>query len=414
VIGKEVPLPRSKRRTLLRDVSGGITAPCGYEAAGVRCGLKRRGRDLALIYTVAPAVAAGLFTTNRVQAAPVLVTKDRIGGERIHGIIVNSGNANACTGRQGYEDAVQMGELTEQALNAPPRSVLVCSTGVIGEPLPMDKLAAGIEKAAAALGPDGGDDAARAIMTTDTRPKSTAVEVELDGRPVRIGGMAKGSGMIAPNMATMLAFLTTDAHLPSGLLQSCLASAVEQSFDRITVDGDTSTNDAVLMLANGQAEAGKITVRHGLRRFQAALDRVTSHLARELVRDAEGASKLIEIAVRGAASEEDALRIARTIATSPLVKTAIGGGDPNWGRVLAAAGRAGVDFDPEAVDLYLGDEQVVERGAVAEYDEGSAAAVVGSSEVRIVLDLNAGEHEAEVLTCDLTASYVRINSQYRT
>jgi glutamate N-acetyltransferase/amino-acid N-acetyltransferase len=406
-------LPKSKRH-LLREVPGGVTAPCGFEASGVRCGIKRSGLDLALVYSVAPAAAAGVFTTNRFQAAPVLVTKDRVGRDPVHGLIVNSGNANACTGTKGYRDAVHMADLTADALGVPRRSVLVCSTGVIGRPLPMTKLTSGIKKAAAALGPEGGPDAAKAIMTTDTRPKAIAVEFNLDGRPVRVGGMAKGAGMIAPNMATMLCFITTDATLSSGLLQSRLSAAVGRSFNRITVDGDTSTNDTVLLLANGQAEAARITPQHGLSRFQEALDYVAVHLAREIVRDGEGASRTIEVRVRGAASEADARKIARTIAGSLLLKTAIAGGDPNWGRVLAAAGRAGVRFRPELVDLSLGKVQVVRGGAVCSYRTASARAAVTAHEVHLTLDLNAGNHEAVIWTCDITEEYVRINSEYHT
>jgi glutamate N-acetyltransferase/amino-acid N-acetyltransferase len=406
-------LPKSKRH-LLREVPGGVTAPCGFEASGVRCGIKRSGSDLALIYSVAPAAAAGVFTTNRFQAAPVLVTKDRVGRDPVHGLIVNSGNANACTGAKGYRDAVHMADLTADALGVPRRSVLVCSTGVIGRPLPMTKLAAGINKAAAALGPEGGDDAAAAILTTDTHPKSIAVEFELDGRPVRIGGMAKGAGMIAPNMATMLAFMTTDATVSSGLLQSRLSGAVGRSFNRITVDGDTSTNDTVLLLANRQAEAARITPQHGLSRFQEALDYVAVHLAREIVSDGEGATRTIEVRVRGAATDSDARKVARTIAESPLVKTAIAGGDPNWGRVLAAAGRAGVRFRPELVDLNLGKVQVVRGGAVCSYRTSAARSAATAREVLITLDLNAGSHEAIMWTCDLTEDYVRINAEYHT
>lgn len=407
-------MPTSKRRYILREVSGGITAPCGFEAAGVECGLKEQGPDLALIYSIALGDSAGVFTKNVFRAAPVLVTKDRVGRERFRALVVNSGNANACTGARGHHNALRMAEVTAEVLRVPPRSVLVASTGIIGAQLPMRKVVSGIRRAAATLGPEGGAEAEKAILTTDTRPKSTAVEFSLDGRPVRVGGMAKGSGMIGPSMATMLAFLTTDAGLAPGLLQSCLVKAVENSFHRITVDGDTSTNDMVLLLANGQAEAGRVTTRHGLARFQAALNRVCSHLAREVVRDGEGASRLIEIRVRGADSKEDALDIARTIANSPLVKTAIGGGDPNWGRVLAAAGRSGVDFRPELVELRLGQVQVVRDGVVCRHNRGAARKAVSGSEVVITLDLNAGEQEATVWTCDLTAEYVRINAEYHT
>jgi glutamate N-acetyltransferase/amino-acid N-acetyltransferase len=296
----------------------------------------------------------------------------------------------------------------------PSRSLLVCSTGVIGHRLPMEKLEAGIAKAVVALTPEGGDSAAAAILTTDTRPKAIAVEFELAGRPVRIGGMAKGSGMIAPHLATMLAFLTTDAELSPAQLQACLASSAERTFNRVTVDGDTSTNDTVLLLANRQAEAGPITPKRGLARFQAAVDYVTSHLAREIARDGEGATKLVEIHVLGAATEKEALRIARTIANSPLVKTALAGGDPNWGRVLAAAGRAGVRFRADLTELRLGEVRVVSEGAVVPYEVKEAEQAVSGPEVSITLDLHSGAAEATIWTCDLTANYVRINADYHT
>lgn len=407
-------LSEPKLPHFLRSVPGAVSAPCGFQAAGVRAGIKRRGRDLALVYSVAPATGAGVFTTNRFPAACVLLSKERVALGDLHGVIVNSGNANACTGIQGYRDAMRMAELAEDALAVPARSILVCSTGTIGVRLPMGKLAGGVPKAAAALSPKGGEEAARAIMTTDTRPKTVAVEFELDGRPVRVGGMAKGAGMIAPNLATMLAFLTTDAQLSPKALKSCLYEAVAKSFNLITVDGDTSTNDTVLLLANRQAEAGEITPQHGMGRFRAALGYVTTYLAREIVQDGEGASRMLEVTVRGALSERDARVIARTIANSPLVKTALAGGDPNWGRVLAAAGRAGVHLRPELVELYLGRVRVAEGGAVCNYRTGEAEKAVSGKAVQITLDLNEGAHEASVLTCDLTAEYVRINSAYQT
>lgn len=407
-------MAKPKCPNFLREVPGGVTAPCGFTAFGVRCGIKRRGSDLALIYSVSPAASAGVFTTNCFQAAPVLVTKQRVGRADTQAIVVNSGNANACTGDQGYRDALAMAELAASAVGIPARSALVCSTGIIGRTLPMDKISEGIQKCAASLHPEGGEKAAKAILTTDKRPKSISVEFDLDGRPVRVGGMAKGAGMIGPSMATMLSFITTDADLTPALLQSCLATAADRTFNRILVDGDTSTNDTVLLLANRQAEAGKVTRRHGLSRFGTALEYVASCLAYEIVRDGEGASKLIEIRVRNAASEKDALKIGRTIAGSPLVKTALGGGDPNWGRILAAAGRSGVRFRPELVDLILGGVEVVRGGAACDFNEKKAAASVAASEIQVTLDLNAGKEEATVLTCDLTAAYVRLNSLYHT
>jgi glutamate N-acetyltransferase/amino-acid N-acetyltransferase len=397
----------------LREIPGGVTAPCGFEAAGIRCGLKRQGPDLALVYSVAPATAAGVFTTNRFQAAPVVLCRDRV-GRSVHGVVINAGNANACTGPEGYRDAVQMADLAAEELGVPPRSILVCSTGVIGHRLPMEQIESGIKEAVAALGPESGEEAAKAILTTDTRPKAMAVEFELAGRPVRIGGMAKGSGMIAPHLATMLAFITTDAELSHAQLQSCLFAAAERSFNRVTVDGDMSTNDTVLLLANRQAEAGQVTPRRGLTRFQAALDYVTAHLAREIVRDGEGAAKLVEVLVQGAGSEREAHRIARTIAESPLVKTALAGGDPNWGRVLAAAGRAGVRFRPDLVELHLGKVRVAREGAAVSFDKKAAEQAVQGPEVSITLDLHAGDEEATVWTCDLTAKYVKINAEYHT
>jgi glutamate N-acetyltransferase/amino-acid N-acetyltransferase len=397
----------------LHEIPGGITAPCGFEAAGVRCGLKRQGPDLALVYSVAPATAAGVFTTNRFQAAPVVLCRDRV-GRSVHGVVVNAGNANACTGPEGYRDAVQMADLAAEELGVPPRSILVCSTGVIGHRLPMKQVESGIKEAVAGLGPEGGEEAAKAILTTDTRPKAIAVEFELAGRPVRVGGMAKGSGMIAPHLATMLAFLTTDAEFSHAQLQSCLFASAERSFNRVTVDGDMSTNDTVLLLANRQAEAGQVTPRRGLTRFQAALDYVTAHLAREIVRDGEGAAKLVEVLVQGAASEREAHRIARTIAESPLVKTALAGGDPNWGRILAAAGRAGVRFRPDLVELHLGKVRVAREGAAVSFDKKAAEQAVKGPEVSITLDLHAGDEQATVWTCDLTAKYVKINAEYHT
>jgi glutamate N-acetyltransferase/amino-acid N-acetyltransferase len=393
---------------------GGVTAPCGFEASGVRCGIKTRGKDVSLVYSVSPAVTAGVFTRNRVQAAPVLVSKDRVGQAKSHGVIINSGNANACTGVQGYLDAIRMAALTAELLEISERSILVCSTGVIGERLPMSKVTIGIKKAVAELSPEGGGAAAEAILTTDTETKMEAVEFDLDGRPVRVGGMAKGAGMIAPNLATMLAIITTDAMLAPSLLKSCLTSAVERTFNRITVDGDTSTNDTVLLLANGQAEAGEIMPRHGLRRFQAALDHVCGTLAEAIISDAEGASKTVVIRVEGGRTEREALQVARTIANSPLVKTALSGGDPNWGRILAAAGRAGVRFAADAVQLWLGDVRVVREGAACTYDVKAAEKAVAGPDVRITIDLNMGEETAAVRTCDLSAEYVRINSAYHT
>ena len=398
----------------LQEMEGGVTAPRGLQAAGVTAGVKARGKDLALIYSPARAAAAGVFTTNRVKAAPVLLTRSRLARGEAHAVVVNSGNANACTGPEGYRDAVAMAELAAAELGVPPHAVLVASTGIIGQRLPMERLARGIKRAAKNLSPQGGADAARAIMTTDTRPKQLAVEFQLKGRPVRVGAMAKGAGMIGPHLATMLAVITTDALVPAPLLGQCLGQAVEHSFNCITVEGDTSPNDMVLLLANGQAEAGEISPRRGLRRFQQALDHVCRGLARAIAADGEGATKLISLTVKGAASFPQARQVALTVANSPLVKTAIFGGDPNWGRVLAAAGRAGVRLKPELLELWIGPAQVVKAGQATNRDCRRAARALAGPRVDLTLDLNQGNQQATVWTCDLTYGYIELNAEYHT
>ena len=396
-------------------LEGGVTAPKGFRAAGVRCGIKKQGLDLAIIFSEVPAVCAGLFTTNAVKAAPVLVSTERARSGRAQAIVMNSGSANACTGRRGLEDARQMAALAADLLHIPPADVLVCSTGVIGSFLPMDRIKRGIADAVAALSTSGGADAARAIMTTDTRPKVAACEIEIAGKPIRIGGIAKGAGMVCPNVATMLAFITTDAAIDASVLRSSLARAAEGSFNSLTIDGDMSTNDSVIALANGLA-GNRLIGGPGtdLGAFQSALDRVTMELAREMARDGEGATKLVEVVVRGAASYGDARAAAMTVANSPLVKTAIFGQDPNWGRVLAAAGRSGASLDQEKIDLYFGKVKIVENGAPLEVSANAARQPMLASEVIITLDLKLGEAEARVFTCDLSYDYVRINAEYHT
>lgn len=392
----------------------GVTAARGFVAAGVHAGLKRKRKDVALIVSETPAVVAGTFTTNQVKAAPVLLTAEHVKAGQARAIVVNSGNANACNGAQGYADAERMAECTAELLGIRPQEVLVASTGVIGQPLPMDKVEAGIRAAFNALGPEGGEDAAEAILTTDTRTKQMALEFEIDGVSVRLGGMAKGSGMIHPNMATMLAFLTTDAAVEPAYLQEALTRAVDRSFNMISVDGDTSTNDMVLAMANGQA--GNEPIASGTaaaERFEDALNALCLYLAKEIVRDGEGATKVVEITVQGAPSLSAARTIARSISTSNLVKTAIFGQDANWGRILAAAGYAGVPIEAEKVTIYIGDVCVAEQGSSLPFDEEAAARVLQESEVRITVDLNAGAHEATAWTCDMTYDYVKINASYR-
>ncbi len=388
----------------------------GFHAAGVHCGLKPGDKpDLALVASDAPCAAAGVFTSNRVKAAPVLYDQAIIGGGGpVRAVVANAGNANACTGEQGERDTRAMAEQTAQAVGCAPDEVLVLSTGVIGLPLPMDRLLPGIEAAAAARAPDGWDDTARAIMTTDTRPKIASVTTHAG---YTVTGIAKGSGMIAPNMATMLAVIATDAAIPRPALQTALAHAVEASFNRIVVDGDMSTNDTVLLLANG-ASGVEADPSNGT--FSAALDEVCVSLARAIVRDGEGATKFVTLLVTGAPGEAAARQVARAIATSPLCKTAFHGGDPNWGRVMCAAGYSGVEIDPGRLALWALDAsgaaamQLVEGGHPLDYDEQAAIALMQRPEWGIRLDLGLGSASTMVWTCDLSQEYVTINGHYRT
>jgi len=395
-------------------MKGAITAAAGFRAAGVAAGIKQDAPDLAVLVADSACSAAAVFTTNCAQAAPVLVSREHIASGRARAVIVNSGCANAATGAGGLEDAREMAALTAQAVGCQAAEVLVASTGVIGVRLPMEKLRAAIPRAAAGLAREGGADAARAIMTTDTRPKEVLVEFVVAGRTARLGGMAKGAGMIAPHMATMLAFLTTDAGVAPSLLQSALARAAELSFNRITVDGDTSTNDTAIVLASGACGAPSIE-RPGpdLDAFRAALNDACQRLALMLIRDGEGTTRVAEVRVAGAQSHGDAERVARTVAESPLVKTALFGGDANWGRILGAVGRAGVKLDIERVDIFLGDVWVCEAGAAREYDESLATDAFTRDTVLIRVRLNAGAEAESIWTCDLSHGYVDINGSYR-
>ncbi len=329
-------------------------------------------------------------------------------------IVANSGNANACNGERGMEDARAMAAAAAKALGVETEQVFVASTGVIGQPLAIDKVEAGIKQAASVLSIDGGEDAARAIMTTDTRKKERAVVVDINGVQVRIGGIAKGAGMIQPNMATMLAFITTDCAINEDLLQEALKEAVDESFNMITVDGDTSTNDTVIILANGQAGNPPIQEKDGAySAFLAGLKDLTRELAKDIVRDGEGATKLVEVKVKGARDFAAARQVAKAIANSNLVKTAIFGCDANWGRIICAAGYSGVDFIPEQVDIYLGDEQVAAKGAGLPFDEDRAKKILEQDEVAITVDLHMGGGLATVWTCDLTYDYIKVNASYR-
>ena len=393
--------------------SVGVTAPEGFTAAGVHCGIRNHKPDLALIVSDRPASAAAVYTTNVIQAAPLVRNRSALGrtGGRARAIVCNSGIANACTGDQGDRAAGWMAEETARLLGIPPDEVLVSSTGVIGQQLPLERLAEGLPLAVERLAADGGPAAARAILTTDTHIKETVQRVDTAAGSYTVGGMAKGSGMIHPDMATTLAFVTTDAAAGPETLQAYLKRAVGRSFNRITVDGDTSTNDMVVVVANGASE---VEVGPGDGAFAAALGSVLVTLAREVARDGEGATRLITVRVGGASTEADALAVARTIAGSQLVKTAVHGADANWGRVVAAAGRSGVAVVGERMTLLLGGLRVLGPGYHSDYSEGEATHRLSQHEVEIHLDLGLGEAEATTWTCDLSARYVDINAGYRT
>jgi glutamate N-acetyltransferase/amino-acid N-acetyltransferase len=399
---------------MTRRVEGGVTAPSGFRAAGVHCGIKARDLDLALLVSDRPASAAGVFTTNKAQAAPVVVSRAHLAraGGRAVAVVVNSGCANACTGPAGLEVARAMAAETARLCACPPEHVLVASTGVIGVQLDGAKVVAGLARAVERLAPDGHADAARAIMTTDPWPKACAVAVDgPDGR-FTVGGMAKGSGMIEPNLATMLAFLTTDAEVEPAMLQRALAEAVADTFNAITVDGESSTNDTVLALANGTS---RMAIDDGsYAHLVEGLREVSRELALGIVRGGEGATRLVTVRVSGAASTAEARQAARTIANSPLVKTAVHGGDPNWGRLVAAAGRAGVAFDLTHAGVSVGGVTLFREGLPYDDRAPEAARHLQQPEVEIEVDLGTGgAATSTVWTCDLSAEYVRINADYR-
>jgi glutamate N-acetyltransferase / amino-acid N-acetyltransferase len=398
-------------------IAGGITAPQGFRASGIHCGVKKKKKDLCLLVSDVPASGAVVLTTNRVQAAPVLVTREQMDRSRVfRAIVVNSGNANACTGDRGMRDAREMAAAVAAALNVRRDEVLVSSTGVIGQFLPMDAIARGIPRAAASLAADGGNAAAEAIMTTDTFVKEYALEFDCEGVRVRMGGMAKGSGMIAPNMATMLAFVTTDAAVAPAVLQTALSHASDRSFNRITVDGDTSTNDMVAVLANGASGAPTVAETGGPRyeAFYGALEQMLVTLSKMIVKDGEGATKFVEVVVTGAADEASAVRAARAVASSSLVKTAIHGEDANWGRILAAVGYSGIDFDPSEVEIFFGSVPILRRNYRIDFSEEEAKKVLARKEIAITVNLHMGDAAATFWTCDLSAEYVAINANYRT
>ncbi|MBN1191407.1 MAG: bifunctional glutamate N-acetyltransferase/amino-acid acetyltransferase ArgJ [Dehalococcoidales bacterium] len=396
---------------------GGVTTPEGFSAGATFAGIKKQSKDvldLSLLYSEVPCVSTGIFTRNLIKAAPVLLDQEKLAGNgKMRAILVNSGCANACTGKQGMESAIACAGLAAARLGITSAEVLVASTGVIGVQLPMDKIREGIGRIVLSHG--GGSDLSKAIMTTDTRPKKIAVRVS-DGKSVfTIGGTAKGAGMIHPDMATLLAFITTDASVEAGFLAEALTLSADSTFNMLTVDGDTSTNDSLIIMANGLA--GNETIKAGSKLaavFNQALDEVCQFLAKSIARDGEGATRLIEVLVTGAVSLDDARKAARTIAGSPLVKTAVHGCDPNWGRIIAAAGRSGAKIVQDRTDVYIGRTCLFKAGTPLAFDKKSASVEMGRDEVLLRLDLNLGEDSARAWGCDLTGEYVVINSDYTT
>ena len=399
-----------------QSIAGGLTAPRGFRAAGVACGIKASGNlDLMLLAADARASAAAVFTTNRAQAAPVVLSRDHLVKSGGHGraVVINSGCANACTGADGWEHAQAMAKQTAAAIGCDPSAVLVASTGVIGVKLPMDKVERGIVDAAAKLSPSNGADAARAIMTTDPFPKEHAIEASAKGRTFRVGGIAKGSGMIEPLMATMLGLVTTDAAVEPALLQRALKAVVDDTFNAITVDGECSTNDCVFALASGSS--GVTLTDADWPALVAALRAACEPLAIGIVRGGEGATKLVTVNVKGAASDADARLTARAIANSPLVKTAIHGGDPNWGRLIAVAGRSGAAFSLERAAVRIGSIVLFSDGAPYDERAPQAAEYLQGKDIEVEVDLGTGgSGRSRMWTCDLSAEYVRINAEYRT
>ncbi|MDI6728352.1 MAG: bifunctional glutamate N-acetyltransferase/amino-acid acetyltransferase ArgJ [Thermodesulfovibrionales bacterium] len=393
-----------------------MNTPKGFLFSAVEAAIKKPGRkDLALIFSEREAVISGMFTNNNVKAAPVKLDMKRIESGRGQAIIVNSGNANACTGKQGMKDAVEMAEMTAKTLGVKTDRVYVCSTGVIGTPMPMERIRSKITELADDLGRRTIGDVAAAIMTTDTFPKAISKIIKIDGKAITISGVCKGAGMICPNMATMLCFIVTDVNIDKSALDKALKNAVQKSFNRITIDGDMSTNDTVLIMANGMAGNKVIRLKDnsGFRKFSEALSDITYELSRMIVRDGEGATKLVEIEVKNAKNERDAEKGAFAIANSLLVKTAIYGNDANWGRIMAALGYSGIAIKEEKTDIYLNGLKIVSKGTGMGKDK-EANEKLKNKEIKIVVDLHLGKGTAKVLTCDLTEDYVKINAEYRT
>lgn len=406
----------------MKQIEGGVTAAKGFEAAAAAAQIKYKGRtDMALIYSQKPCKAAGTFTTNVVKAAPVKWDQEIVyHAPYAQAVVINSGIANACTGAEGYGYCMETAKGAAKILDIPESSVLVASTGVIGMQLPIDRIKAGAEKLAAVKKDtiEAGHEAAKAIMTTDTVPKEIALEFTLSGKTVHMGGMCKGSGMIHPNMCTMLGFITTDAAISKELLQEALSEDVKDTYNMVSVDGDTSTNDTVLLLANGMAGNPEITEKdEDFKTFKKALNLVNTYLCRKIAGDGEGATALFEVKIIGAKTKEDAVKLSKSVVTSSLTKAAIYGHDANWGRILCAMGYSGVQFDPEAVDLYFesaaGKIKIMENGVSTGYSEEEATKILSEPEVTAIADVKAGDAQATAWGCDLTYDYVKINADYR-
>lgn len=407
---------------MMKRLEGGVTAAKGFQAAGIYAGIKKNNKsDMAMVYSEVPCIAAGTFTTNLVKAAPVKwdqkVVKE---SDSAQAIVVNSGVANACTGEEGYQSCMDMAKKAGEVLSIPQDAVLVASTGVIGKQLPMDIILNGIERLKDALGDklSDGTAAAEAIMTTDTISKQTAFEFEIGGKKVILGGMCKGSGMIHPNMATMLCFITTDIAIEKSLLQEALSEVVKDTFNMISVDGDTSTNDSVLLLANGRAENELIREKgNEYEVFKEVLNKVMTSLSKKIAGDGEGATALLEVKVVNAKTKEQAIVLSKSVITSNLTKAAIFGHDANWGRILCAMGYSGAEFQPDKTDIYFesaaGCLQVVKNGMATDYSEGYATKILSEAEVFVIVDIKEGEEMAIAWGCDLTYDYVKINADYR-
>lgn len=403
------------------DNQYGIVFPKGFKCGSIHSGVKKRKKDLMLIYSEIPAVASGVFTQNKVKAAPVVLSQKKIMNGDIRGMVVNSGNANACTGKKGYKDAEVMCQVTAEALGLGEAEVIVASTGVIGVPLPIDLIIEGIKDCSHELGDskDHGEEAAEAILTTDTFAKSFVRGIEFDGKEILMGGICKGSGMIHPNMATTLGFVTTDIAIKKELLDEMLIDAIDKTFNCITVDGDTSTNDMVVVFANGASGVRKVESKEDelYDIFYEKLVSILKDMAKSIVRDGEGATKFIEVRIDGAKNEEDAIKAGKSVATSSLVKTAAFGEDANWGRILSAVGNAGIDFKPEETNIYIGSKQgellVCEMGQGLLFDEDKARKILKEKDIYFLVEMGEGKGDAIIYTCDLSYEYIKINGSYR-